>query len=335
MDQRIIFVNEASSSIGLGHILRSQEIAQEMHTRGYGISGITIGDEVAVLYAKERAKLQQFVWSIQTVCESQAAIEYILHDAPSVIVMDCAKTSQEIVTTCAYFGIHVIALDYYIFEQPLPTVIINLIDRKSDHLTEIYAKKDMSYFAGPHYAIIREEFLEARNRRNLRGERATIKKILISFGGADPSGNSQRALEMITRWPGEFFVDIIIGPLFSSEIKPVIESVSNRCAITLHKSPSHMGVLFEESDLIFCGGGGTLLESLCVGIPTIVIAQNDSELQHAISLMECKACWLSDYADWEFIRHVENRKKRSMSAQACVDGRGVERICDAIEQQLN
>jgi spore coat polysaccharide biosynthesis predicted glycosyltransferase SpsG len=333
---QIAFVNEASSLIGMGHILRSQVLARIMHTRGYGISGITIGDEKAVSYAEERVKRENFKWPIRVVQDLQTAIECISRDTPCVVVVDCSRASQDIVVACTNSGIPVVALDYFISEQPLPAAVVNLIDHNPATLSgHPPTREGVAYYEGPQYAIIRDEFLAARNRRISSSERALLKKIVIAFGGADPSGNTKRALNMLAQWPGEFVVDLTIGPLFTSEIEPMTASVHHKCDIIVHTSPSYIGKLFEEADLVFCGGGGTLLEAICVGIPAIVIAQNEAELRHAKSLAQRHACWVSEDIDWETVSPIENRKKRSKYARACVDGLGAERICDVIEQQLN
>lgn len=332
---RVVFVNEASASIGMGHILRSLVLARVMYSRGYDISGITIGDAKAVAFANERARREQFKYPIQTKNGSHAAIECILSAPPTVVVVDCSKAGHEIVRACVSSGIPVVALDYFISEQPLPAAVINLIDHNPATLAgQPPLREGVAYFEGPQYAIIRDEFLESRRRRVFRGERASIKNILIAFGGADPSGNTQRALEVVAQWAGKLVVDLIIGPLFTMDIELAAEALCPQCLVRAHRSPSRMGQLFEDADLVFCGGGGTLLEAMCVGVPAIVIAQNDAELRHAASLAERNACWLSSQACWEFVSPIENREERSECAKACVDGLGAVRICDVIEQNV-
>lgn len=107
------------------------------------------------------------------------------------------------------------------------------------------------------------------------------------------------------------------------------------CKISIHKSPTYIGKLFELADLLFCGGGGTLLEAIYIGIPTIVIAQNEAEYRHANSLANRQACWMLENINWEIISLVENRNERSKYSRDCVDGLGAKRICEVIEQQLN
>ena len=335
-NQRVVFVNEASSSIGMGHILRSMELARIMSSRGYNVTGITIGDQKAVSFVQERAKDELFNWSQQTVQNSQSAIDCIKNVSPSVIVVDCSESSLNIVEACMASGIVVVALDYFLTQQPLPAVIINLIDHNSSSLSgQPPPRNGVAYFEGPQYAIIRNEFLESRVNRINREERSLIKNILIAFGGADPSGNTRRALEELAKWPSKFSIDVIVGPLFTLDIESLITKLKFKCKIKTHKSPKNMGKLFENADLVLCGGGGTLLEALCVGIPSIVIAQNEAELRHAKALADCDACWVFNQANWEHVKVSDKRKQMSKIAQTCIDGRGAERICDVIEQQIN
>lgn len=332
---KITFINEASRFIGMGHILRSQVLASIIYTRGYSISGITIGDKEAVSYTNERMKYENFKWPIKIVQDQNACVEIVMRTAPSMIVLDCSSPSQHIILACKRFGIPVLALDYFSSLAPLPETIINLIDHNTDTLSGYPPiRKGSTYYEGSQYAIIREEFNSARESRISRIEPVLPKKIVITFGGADPSGNSKRALEILAKWPGEFLVDLIIGPLYTLDIESTINAIQN-CKIFIHKSPTYISKLFELADLLFCGGGGTLLEAIYIGIPTIVIAQNEAEYRHANSLANRKACWMLESINWEIISLMENRNERSKYSRDCVDGLGAKRICEVIEQQLN
>lgn len=254
--KRILFVNEASASIGMGHILRSLTLARVMFSRGYSVSGIAIGDGKAVAYATERARREQVSYPILTMTDPETAVAYISIDQPSLVVVDCAKAGYEIVRACAQLGIPVLALDYFVSNLPLPDAVVNLIDHSpATLLGQQPFREGMIYREGPQYAIIRKEFMEARIRRTLRAERASVEKILIAFGGADPSGNTKRALEMIAQWPGAFVVDMIIGPLFKVDAASEGKTLSGKCVVRTHVSPDNIGQLFEDTDLVFCGGG--------------------------------------------------------------------------------
>lgn len=177
LNYKVAFINEASSLIGMGHILRSQVLASIIYARGYSISGITIGDKEAVSYTNERVKYENFKWPIQIVQDQDACVKIIMHTAPSVVVIDCSSPSQDIILACKIFGIPVLALDYFSSEQPLPNAIINLIDHNLDTLSGYPPiRKGSTYYEGPQYAIIREEFNSVRDFRISRMEPVVPKK---------------------------------------------------------------------------------------------------------------------------------------------------------------
>lgn len=333
--KRVAFVHEASSSIGMGHIVRSLVLARTLHLRGHDSTGITIGDEKAVLFAERRARQEHFVWPLQVARDVSQAVEVLMHAQPQIAVVDCSIASRDVVRACAGSGVPVVALDYFVVEPPMPVAIVNLIDHNpaalSGHPPD---RSGVEYHEGPRYAIVREEFIRARERRKMRGEREKPDKVVIAFGGADPAGNSGLALGILARWPGEFSVELIVGPLFKAAVDNAVDAARQNCNVRKHVSPEDMGALFEDADLIFCGGGGTLLEALCVGVPAIVIAQNNAELRHAESLARRGACWVSGMVDWEAVSSCEDREGMSARARECVDGIGAERICDVIEHQL-
>ncbi|MFC1747405.1 glycosyltransferase [Pseudomonadota bacterium] len=332
----VVFFNEASSVIGMGHILRSQVLARSMHLRGWKIAGVTIGDEKAVTFAQGRCKENGFAWPIELFANANAAIEHIRQYQNVVVVMDCTNYGRELVYTCKQSGLPVLALDYFDASPPLPQAVVSLIDHNPDSVAgNPPAREGVLYKEGPENAIIRDEFVVARLERMGRDEPETLLKVLIAFGGADPSGNTKRAIEIVAAWPGNFDIDVIIGVLFAPEIEAVVNNVQGDNRIRIHVSPSDMGRLFQGADLIFCGGGGTLLEALCVGVPAIVIAQNEAEWRHAQSLANVGVCWLADCVDWNLVSPIANRKEMSKAARARVDGAGAGRICDCIEQLLN
>ena len=320
--------------IGMGHILRSQVLAKILYARNIRVFGVTIGDKDAVLYTEKLVKDEEFKWRIQVVQDHNAAIENLISVSPDLVVLDCAITSQYIVLACKRHGISVLALDYFAYKHALPDAIINLIDHNTDkHCRDRLVIKGLAYYEGSQYSIIRDEFNSTRELRISREEPVLPRKIVIIFGGADPSGNTKRALSIIAQWPSPFLVDLIIGPLFTFDFESTISAIKN-CNITIHKSPTYIAKVFELADLVFCGGGGTLLEALYVGIPAIVIAQNEAEHRHANSFAEGKACWMLEDISWEIISSKVNRIERSKHSRDYVDGLGAKRICEIIEQQL-
>ena len=331
----VLFFNEASSRIGIGHLLRSQNLAIEMSKRGYTVVGVTVGDQKAVLEAQKKALHGGFSWSINSVSNCEEAERLIHEIMPDLVVIDCTNLREEIIVFCHNQDLKSIALDYFDVTRLLPNAVINLIDHNPVAVQGgVPNRQGVQYVEGPEYAIIRDEFLNARKSRLDRAEPINLHHVVIAFGGADPSGNSRKAIEFLQSCSNRLYVDLIIGPLFIKELRETLETVGSKHNVNFHEAPDNMGGMFEKADLLFCGGGGTVLESLCVGVPTVVIAQNEPELRHARSLDSKGACWLYENVNWKSVNSQANRTRISQIAKATVDGAGTKRIGDIAENQL-
>lgn len=138
-------------------------------------------------------------------------------------------------------------------------------------------------FLGPHFALLRPEFLSAR--RTLRERDGTIDRILVFFGGADASGETEKTLAALSLL-GEKRpqVDIVVGAS-----NPRRAEIEQRCStlsgVTFHCQISDMARLMAEADFAFGGGGTTTWERCFLGLPaaTVILAQNQQEVIHAVA----------------------------------------------------
>lgn len=333
--RHVVLLSEASSKIGMGHVVRSLTLALGLRRRGISVSGVTIGDTRAIDFARSRSNKQGLNWSITQASSPFDAVDRGNEVCGALIVIDCATCASECVHAALAAGHSVLALDYFDDQPPLPQAIINLMDHHPLALAGCPpARTGANYFEGPAYAIIRDEFLGARERRRGRAERQEIRRIVVTFGGADPSGNSMTVLKEIGQWPGRICIDVIVGPLFELEPLQAFAAELQNSHVVFHKNPENMAAIFADVDLIFCGAGGTLLEALCVGTPAIVLPQNDPERRHAQSLAKLGGGRLFDQVCWDDIRSVEARQLMSDRAVLTVDGQGVSRICDIVQSKL-
>lgn len=144
--------------------------------------------------------------------------------------------------------------------------------------------KSCKKLLGPKYALLRPEFIAAR--KNLKMRDGRVNKVLICFGGSDPTNETAkviRALSRLTRQ--DFNMDVIIGAANSNkyEIEALCSSLENA---TLYYQVSNMAELMLQADLFIGGGGTTTWERCFLGLPaiTIAVADNQVEISDAVSL---------------------------------------------------
>ncbi len=93
-----------------------------------------------------------------------------------------------------------------------------------------------------------------------------IKRILITFGGADEKNLTERVLESIT---GKGFeVKVVIGPFNNHSHKEY-------AGVEFVKSPETLKDLINWADLVFTSFGMTLMESLYCAVPVIIVNPSD------------------------------------------------------------
>jgi UDP-2,4-diacetamido-2,4,6-trideoxy-beta-L-altropyranose hydrolase len=123
---------------------------------------------------------------------------------------------------------------------------------------------------GPDYALLRPEFSAARQTMRVRDGR--IKRILIFFGGGDPSNETTKALKAMTRLNRpDIAVDVVVGGAnpYKKQIQRLIGTLPKA---TYHCQITNMAELMRAADLAIGGGGTTIWERCCLGLPSIVIS---------------------------------------------------------------
>jgi UDP-2,4-diacetamido-2,4,6-trideoxy-beta-L-altropyranose hydrolase len=128
---------------------------------------------------------------------------------------------------------------------------------------------------GPQYALLRPEFREAR--KNLRKRNGYVKRIMIFFGGSDPTNETAKALEAIRMLnKPDIVVDVVIGTL-NSHRKVIEQMASDIPDCTCHFKVENMAALMARADLAIGAGGITVWERCALALPSIVITVAENQ----------------------------------------------------------
>lgn len=263
------------------------------------------------------------------VADFESAKTFATADHSDVVVLDATDTSRYTLPSDNRDK-KWLALDYFDTEYTLPDTIINLVDhhplaRQGSTVNRPHCR----YLEGSQYAIIGDRLGRPAGAKKLIS--LTPEHILISYGGADPAGHTIEATASALRqWPSSV-IHIVIGPLFADETtQKLTEYASDNRQINLHWNVSNLGPFYEQSDVVYCGGGTTLLEALCFGCYPVVIAQNQSEARHAEIYVRAGLASLVGAINTKWESNIEYRRRVSNQAQAMVDGQGAARITNEI-----
>ncbi len=140
---------------------------------------------------------------------------------------------------------------------------------------------------GPKYALLRPQFAAAREKLKMRDGR--VARLLVFCGGSDPHGLTLKILEAIRQLGRpDLAVDVVVG-----EANPHREAIAAVCRLLpntrLNVQVETMADLMCEADLFIGAGGTSSWERCCLGLPGIVMATADNQVEQGERLARAGA----------------------------------------------
>ncbi len=204
-----------------------------------------------------------------------------------------------------------------------------------DGLVPLHCRK----LLGPDFVLLRKEFCEARGKLQKRDGNA--RRILVFFGGADSTGETEkalRAIELLGR--PDIALDVVVGA--SNPHKDRIKALcAERPNAVFHYQTHDIANLILNADLALGAGGASTWERMALQLPalTVSVAGNQNEILESAA----NAGVLVNLGDGskvgpemmagELLNMIQDAGKLSSMAEnafGIVDGFGAERVSQAI-----
>jgi spore coat polysaccharide biosynthesis predicted glycosyltransferase SpsG len=190
---------------------------------------------------------------------------------------------------------------------------------------------------GAHFIVVDGQALQARPRREPLQPLA-VHKLLVTFGGTDGPGLARRAFEVLaaltrgSRWTGSCTLlapqGLDLPPFPGCRILPGLPDLTRR---------------IPDFDALWCAGGLTLSEAMCMGVPAATWGQNERQhfMLSDIALHNgCLDLGLGTEADpaataasleqWLGPEGQEARQEQVRDGMALVDGMGANRVAQEL-----
>lgn len=201
-----------------------------------------------------------------------------------------------------------------------------------------------------HYVLGRESFIadermDAYKNIGLRkGQIGPIPHLVISFGEEDEGNLTYRALRHIMQLQIPLKVTALIGERYSHDTSTLQMMALGRRNTAIVEQPYNTAEVYASADIILCASGYMPYEVAVMGIPCVVLAQNDFELglafpkeQHGFIHLglgrKVKQSSLLN-AIMEPLLHEPLRKKAIARQTALGIGDGKDAVCEAIRYYL-
>ncbi|WP_390129278.1 UDP-2,4-diacetamido-2,4,6-trideoxy-beta-L-altropyranose hydrolase [Synechococcus sp. HIMB2401] len=187
---------------------------------------------------------------------------------------------------------------------------------------------------GPHYALLGQEYAQLHP---LVPPRTQLSRVLVFFGGVDPSNLTCRALEALMDLAlADLAVDVVLG-LQSPHRQAVKELVARRPNTTLHEPLPSLAGLIARADLAIGAGGATTWERACLRLPSLVVAIAANQLPFSQALDKAGHLQLlgdGDSVTAQQIRcallQLKTEPRPGKAANALTDGWGAPRLAVAM-----
>lgn len=137
---------------------------------------------------------------------------------------------------------------------------------------------------GPVYALLKPEY--AQLRESMPPRDGTVRRVLVSLGGSDPTNQTSKVLEALIQPSfAHLKVDVVIGQNHP-DVKGIAAQAAARSGTKLHQSLPTLAHLMSRADLMISAGGSTTWERMCLGLPAIVISVAANQTSTNVALMK-------------------------------------------------
>lgn len=260
-----------------------------------------------------------------------------------VIVFNLRNITNDVLSLFDFDDIKHICIDELGNKRLDCDAIINPLISKKRH-KYLSNNKRWNLYTGPGYLSISPKIQNAPRSKNYNN--TEIKTVSVSMGGVDRSGTTLKLIDALADWRPEVSKRIIVGAAFMhlKEARRKIDKLKDK-NYEMFQNVNNIGSIFSESDVVFTAGGNTLYELACMGIPAIVLYEDEHEMENGVEFEKlgfgvCVGSGmeasnedilnaLSQFNECHF------RYSHSIRGRELVDGEGVNRVLNIIINLCN
>jgi len=272
---------------------------------------------------------------------------------PAAIIVDDADASSLYLDELAGAGVVLVSLDHAAGIRFPSALVINPLVGQSKECYEY--KRGTQLLLGRRYALVRPEVRRCRPGR--AQEPAPLAaadtktpggqfRALVALGEDDPHGRTLELVKLLLNVPRVAKVDMVVR-----REHPDLEALQafaeeNKQRVELALEPAEIAARIVRGHFALTGGGGWSLELACVGVPQLLLLQNEAHWPNAQKMEEegCATClgWHENVSAASIRQAVQNlltdpmeRLGMARCGRKLIDGRGPDRLVNGLEILLS
>lgn len=264
--KRIVFRCDGYKEIGMGHIYHCLTLA-------YALTGNDVIFVMNEKYKEGVKKIQDSYMQYVTIQNNQDFFDFLEEYKPDIIVNDCLDTEEQYMKKLKRLCKKLITIEDMGEGARYADVVINALYGETKNVNE---------YCGAKYVCLRNEFLI----RKPKEFNSKVENILVVFGGTDPSNLTRKVYNIakeLVKTHSDICFTFITGIGYNCEENDLISNQKGN--IKVLNDVSNMSTYMQQSDIAFTSQGRTVYELASLGVPSIVLAQNERELLHTFAQM--------------------------------------------------
>lgn len=364
----VVIRADANSKIGMGHVMRCLSVADALLKRGEEVLFVTADDTPVPLltkkgipyrvlhtdYADMEAEMPELWEVLRELPQGAESPDATLAQKNTSILVDSYYVTEKYLAALKKRITTIYMDDIYAFSYPVDMLINYNIYGEEMGYEKDAAFADTKLLLGANYVPLREEFSAGagyvQSRKELSLGAANVPPaeeggILITTGGSDSFNLAGQLLMEAMKYDAlkEKKYHVVSGSLnpHIGELQALAQKHEN---IHIHCNVTNMAELMAESEVALSAGGSTLYELCAVGVPVIAFsfAENQERLVQTFvkrGIAQYGGNYRTDgnkmiqntIAGLETLLEDKNlRSEYRKKARTLVDGKGAERIAEAI-----
>ena len=187
-----------------------------------------------------------------------------------IVVNDILDTSEEYILTLKENG-------YFLVNFEDLGIGMEHADVVFDDLYE-HDMSEENVYTGYKYFVLNDEFYY-QPPKIIKND---VNRVLINFGGSDPQNLTDKVIDSVLSTNYDGRLDVIVGLTYPN-LEGLISKYESNPLVQIYQNVPNISEFMFNADLIFTSNNKSLYEICSIGVPTIVISQDDRENSHSFA----------------------------------------------------
>lgn len=278
--KNILIRADSSSEIGTGHIMRDLVLASNCKDANVLFATQNLKGNINHKIVEARYKIE--ILNSNNIKELDKLIKKLKID---MIIIDHYDINYEYEKQLKTQNPHltIMALDDT-YEKHYCDILLNHNISSSPDKYNKLVPEHCELRCGLKYTLLREEFIQEKQKNTRPSKISNITKVLVAIGGTDHLNINIKILKVL-----KTFKNIhahLITTTANKHLSDLKKYVQNRQNISLHINTNHMAKLMNEADFAIVTPSVTVNEALYMELPFIAIktAQNQNFVYEYLSI---------------------------------------------------